>query len=74
MAWWGGPLPRPFRVAPAMKPYTPTYSQSTIAKLRWQYGYDRAVDIVQGADPATNRDLARWRTLGHPLTTKPLGR
>ena len=33
-------------------------------RLVWQYGPERAKAIVEGRDPATEMDLARWRTLG----------
>lgn len=34
------------------------------ARLRWQYGGDRARLILLGRDDATERDLQAWRDLG----------
>lgn len=47
------------------------------ARLRWQYGVERASEIVDGLDEATERDLAAWNALGgdtpaDPLTTSAL--
>jgi hypothetical protein len=45
--------------------------ERTIAKLRWQYGDERAELITAGQDPRTNLDLAKWRALGAPLPRHP---
>jgi type II secretory pathway component PulK len=36
------------------------------AALVWNYGYERAQDIVSGKDEATNADIQAWRMLGVP--------
>lgn len=32
--------------------------------LSWRYGPERASVILAGRDPETNKDIARWRSLG----------
>lgn len=36
----------------------------TFERLISCHGYDRAKDIMQGRDPASNADQAAWRNLG----------
>lgn len=33
-------------------------------RLRWAHGDARAAQIIAGQDPATNRDMAAWKSLG----------
>lgn len=39
-------------------------SESILAKLAWQYGANRARQIVAGGDPATQADIEAWCMLG----------
>lgn len=34
------------------------------ARLAWQYGVERAEQILRGMDEATNADQAAWRKFG----------
>lgn len=40
------------------------WHESAWARLGWQYGEARASRIALGIDPAANRDLAAWNSLG----------
>ena len=33
-------------------------------KLCWIYGVERATEIYEGRDSATNADITKWRNLG----------
>lgn len=62
--------------APTPQLYFPPYPDErekitqhlTRQRLIARYGRDRARKIVNGLDPAANRDLAAWRRLGAKTT------
>lgn len=58
-ATWGASLKRPGRRSKAGE--HPIYDDATIARLRFQYGEARTAQILAGADPNTQRDIAAWR-------------
>ena len=39
-------------------------------RLVARYGQERATEIVSGNDPAANRDIELWRTLGQPKSDR----
>lgn len=39
-------------------------------RLAWEYGIERAALILDGSDPATQTDLAAWRSLGTRKATE----
>jgi hypothetical protein len=48
----------------------PRWVSETEVRLGWCHGPERAAAIIEGRDPATEADLAAWRTLGQS-TRKP---
>lgn len=45
----------------------PEVRRDLFRRLKARHGEGRALDILNGNDPATNRDLAAWRGLGDGL-------
>lgn len=43
---------------------THSWQRLTERRLTWQYGHERAADIINGRDPATQEDIRKWRELG----------
>lgn len=41
-----------------------SWQRLTERRLTWQYGHERAADIINGRDPVTQEDIRKWRGLG----------
>ncbi|MGE5500595.1 MAG: helix-turn-helix domain-containing protein [Ignavibacteriales bacterium] len=54
------------KVRPPRRRRPPTTWRTLKTRLTWAYGPERATSIIDGKDPATNADIAKWNALGEP--------